>query len=866
MLLERDPVLGELDLLVGEAIAGRGHVAFVVGEAGIGKTSVLRAVEERIKGRARLLRAVCEDLSATEALALLRDLPLVEAAALDHAIDSGSRIALFNRTLERLTDEATVLVIEDLHWADDGSIDFLRYVGRRIADRSLLIIVASRNEDLDARTRLSRASGDLPPTVRRRFDLSRLSAAAVGELAAAHGMIGSEIHRVTDGNPLLVTEMLATGSHRSSSIDDLVLGRADRLDRPARTFLDQCSIVPRRVSLGQIEASGAPDQAIRACIESGLLVAADDGLAFRHEITRRIIEDALPPLRRRQLHGLELMRLENAGASAARRLHHALHANDTARVQDLAPEAAEQASTLGAHREAVRAWSAILDGTDPPAEPRYLERYAFELHVIGNLGAAVAWQERALDLYRARDERLREGDALRFLSRLHYLNGYRTLAEQAGERAVTLLADFPGTAELALAYANLAQLAMLADDPAETERWSEQAIPIAEQLGRDDILATVLNNYGTAIQHREPARSIELLDRSIMLATEAGSQEHVARAYTNKAWTLMQGRQHDAALAVQCEGVAFCEERDLDTWRDYMSGGHALTLLRLGRWNEAAAIAGPIVADPHNTHLMRNPAVSALALLQVRRGKDAAPLIEELRAHMANGREAPRYAGLALIVAEYGWTRGEPHDEALVLLDEALALTRPNGSPWDRAELWVWLRKLGSDTATPSDLPAPYVRLTSGDLDGAAEAFADLALPFEQARTLVGGDSEQAARGLAILDRLGASATAERVRAELAGRGIRRGVRGPRTSTRGNSFGLTIREIDVLRAIEKGWTNKEIGERLFVSAKTVDHHVSSILGKLDARTRGEAAARARAEGILVDRSSPPAGQDAADVQ
>ncbi|WP_240047616.1 LuxR C-terminal-related transcriptional regulator [Sphingomonas panacisoli] len=471
--------------------------------------------------------------------------------------------------------------------------------------------------------------------------------------------------------------------------------------------------------------------------------------------------------------------------------------------------------------------------------------------MTGELAHAVAWQKRAFAAYEAAGDLLLQGDALRFLSRLHYLNGDRALADQAGEAAVASLEAYPGTPELTLAYANRAQLAMLADDPDETVRWSELALPIARALGRDDIVATVLNNYGTGIQYADLDRAMALLDESIALGIATGSQEHVARAYTNKSWLLRQARRLDLALAVANEGVAYCRERDLDTWRDYMIGGLALTLLDLGRWDEAEATAEPVVSSTTNTHLMRNPAVRAMTLLHIRRGdSDPAELIAELREHMARGREAPRFSSLALIVAEQAWTYDLPSPEALALLAEATDLACHNGSPWDRALLWMWQRKLGGETIQPDDLPLPFDHLARGAIGEAATAFSSYAMPFGEAQTLVEGDEAQALEGLAILDRLGAAATASRTRAELATRGMRKGVRGPRASTRANSFGLTRREIDVLGAIDKGWTNKQIGERLFVSAKTVDHHVSSILGKLGARTRGEAAARARDEDLI----------------
>lgn len=850
MLLERDNVLDALEQLAARAAASEGRLVFIVGEAGIGKTSVLRAAASRLQETMRCVWAACEDLTATEALALLRDLAIVDADALDRANDGGSRMALFRDALARLSETPTVLFVEDLHWADDGSIDFVRYVGRRLADLPLLVIVSSRNEEQGARSRLIRAL-DVPPATRSRFDLARLSSAAVGRLAAAHGLIGSLIHDVTGGNPLFVSEILMHGGVRPNSIDDLVLGRANQLDSAARVFLDYCSIIPRRVSFEQIVAAGVGDQSVQQCVDSGLLLPDGDGLTFRHEVTRRSVEDALTSLRRRQLHAFELERLDQAGSSAARRLHHASAANATARVLELAPHAAQQASVLGAHRDAARAWSNLFDREGPSPDAGQCERYAFELHVIGEVSQAIHWLEVALGQYEAADDTLRKGDCLRFLSRLHYLNGDRTQADEAGAQAVALLESYSGSAELALAYANLGQLAMLADRNGDAVRWSARAIELAERLRRDDILATALNNQGTALQHVDPARSLDLLDRSLALGLASASHEHVARSHVNKAWMLMQTRRLEQAKAALELGIAYCNANDLDTWGDYIIGGLALTCLDLGEWEAAEQIASSVVAGSQTIYLSRNPSVRALALLRIRRGQDGVDaLLDEFRDYMTRGREPPRYCAFALVVAERAWTHGLEQSPARLLLDQSEEMLHSDASPWDRAGLWSWQRRLGSAADVPAGAPEPYLRLAAGDVAGAASLWAELSMPFERALALVEGDQEQAGAGIALLERLGAVATAARARAALAERGLRLGTRGPRASTRSNRFGLTRREVDVLGAIERGLTNKEIGAQLFVSAKTVDHHVSSILGKINARTRGEAAALARDHGLL----------------
>jgi len=848
MLLERDHVLGELGSLAAEAAEGRGRIAFVVGEAGIGKTSVLRAAQERFGATIRTIWTACEDISSAEAFTVLRELPDISGSLIDTATGGGSRLALFRDTLDQLVQVPTVLFIEDLHWADDGSIDFIRYAGRRIEELPLLVVISSRNDEQVARGRLVRAAGDLAPSARSRFDLDRLSSVAVGQLAAAQGQIGSRVHQVTDGNPLLVTELLANSGSRSHTIDDLVADRASNLSPEARAFLEFCSVIPRRVSIEQIEASGATDEHIQACIEGGLLLPDGDGLAFRHELTRHAIEDGLTPLRKRQLHADELERLDRVGASAARRLHHAIASANRERIVELAPVAAEQAARLGAHGEAVQALGAMLSAADPLDDPLPCERYAFELHMIGRLPEAIEWQQRVIELQKRGGDQLKLGDALRFLSRLRYMNGERSLADLAAIEAVSVLEPLGETAELAHAYSTRAQLAMLTDRNEEAVGWSELANPIAEKLGRLDILATSLNNHGTALQYSDFERGLALLNRSLELGNQTGSQEHVARAHINKSWLYLMRPRSREALPVLSEGIEYCADHELAAWEQYLRGGRALANVDLGNWEDAQVEAQSVLVHPAATTLVRNAAARAMAMLLVRQGMPGVEFqLADLREHGAKGNEAPRFNSYVLIMAERAWTNGEGLDEASTLLREAFDQLTPDGRPWDAGAMWYWSCKLGKAFDFPKNAPEPFALLNRGKIAEAAEAMHALDLVFEEALILIDGDEEEATRGLTILDQLGAEATASRARVELAERGIRKGTRGPRASTRSNQYGLTRRELDVLREIEGGLSNKEIANKLFVSPKTIDHHVSSILAKTESKTRGEAAALARRE-------------------
>jgi DNA-binding NarL/FixJ family response regulator len=169
---------------------------------------------------------------------------------------------------------------------------------------------------------------------------------------------------------------------------------------------------------------------------------------------------------------------------------------------------------------------------------------------------------------------------------------------------------------------------------------------------------------------------------------------------------------------------------------------------------------------------------------------------------------------------------------------------------WSRGELAVWLRRLGLDV-NAVDVAEPYRLLLNGAHEAAAEEFHGFSMPFDAALALVdSGDPALAARALDILDRLGADAVAAKVRRDLRSQGVSAVPARRRSATLANPAGLTTRQTEVLCLLDDGLTNAELAERLYLSVKTVDHHVSAILTKLDVTKRRDAVRRAREMGLL----------------
>jgi DNA-binding CsgD family transcriptional regulator len=850
MLFERDSFLALLDERLRLAQQGSGNVVFVTGEAGIGKTTLVRAFARDAAATARVRLAACEDLSTPEPLGLLGDLGLSG----DHA-PGGERstLALFGLALDQIGDEPAVLIAEDIHWADDASIDFLRYVGRRIADRPLLLVITSRDDDLPSLERLRRALRDLPAELRVRIELPRLSEGAVAGIALRAGLAGVPIHELSGGNPLFVTELVASNGQFSGSIGDLVLGRAAGLSPSARELLAMCSVFPRRVGAAFLQATELDGEPLAECLGSGILVSDGDSYGFRHEITRHAFENDLDPLSRTRHHQRALDFLEKTGAAAARKLHHAIGAGNSDLVLALAPAAAREAVAVGAHRQAAQAWKAFIEVVDPHHAGELAaawREYAFELHIIGQIGDAIAAGESALGRFREAGDGVGEGHSLRLLSRFHYLAGNRARSEAFAAQAVEVLEKEPPGPELAMAYSNVAQLAMLAEETETAQAWGEKAIALAEQFSRDDILAHALNNIGAAIQHRSPDECQAILDRALALALHSRRDAEVARVYTNRVYARLSALRFESAIAEAAEGIAYCTRHETDFLRDYMTGARAFAELMLGRWTDAEDLAKQVVANTETTLLVRHPSVLTLATLGVRRGQDAAPWLAELADHLANGREAQRFVPYALLIAEQAWITGKGHPDALDLLRQTDQQSQENR--WRAGAIWYWKRKLGDrDLVPPGHCSAPYLAIAAGDWRAAADQWQALGMPYERALALLEGDEEAASEALGELRFLGASATAGRAQADLAARGLRPARRGPRVSTRSNRFGLTKREMDVLALLDQGLSNRDIGERLFVSPKTVDHHVSAVLGKLSAKNRAEAAVIARREALVA---------------
>lgn len=851
-LLEREEHLALLGRSLDAAAHQGGRIVLVAGEAGIGKTSLLHRFSS---GRpdVRALWGACDALFTPRPLAPVYDLARQTQGALQAALSEGrSRDVVFDALLGEFEAAATLVVFEDLHWADDATLDLIKFIGRRIARTRALLVATYRNDEVGPRHPLSFVLGDLPRASTTRISLDALSEAAVAHLAKQAGRQSKQLHSITGGNPLFVTEVLAAASEEGVpvTVRDAVLARVAQLPAPARELAELVAVVPNKSEAWLLESIGADEASIEACLGVGMVRDSSASLAFRHELTRRALEDSLSQLRRERLHATVLGALKRrTDISAARLAHHADGARVPADALRYAREAAAHAAAVGAHRESASHYRIALRYA-ADIERRELaslyEQLSYECYLTDQQDDAIAAHEAALAIWRAERMLFKVGDSLRWLSRLHWFAGRRAEALQyAGDAISSLMGLEPGR-ELALAYSNRAQLAMLAHDSPGAVLWGQRAIELAEDIGDEEVLTHALNNLGTGQLVGGDEAGWERLEQSLSIALRRGWQEHIARAYTNLSSTSVSVKRYERAKKHLADGIAYSERHDLDSWRLYMLAWRARMNLELGDWQAASDDADLVLQHSRTSAISRAPALIVVGHLRLRRGDpDARTPLEEARTLATRIDELQRSGPLAVAIAEAAWLAG---DTAAIapLVRPVYELALRTEDPWIKGELAVWLARAGALDEAPQRVGAPHALELQGDFAGAAQAWQELGCPYECALVLMRSPAEPDLRkALTILEGLDARPAVQVLRQRLRESGVKGVPRGARTSTKAHPHGLTKREAQIFALLAEGMRNAAIAKKLFLSTKTVDHHVSSILMKLGVPSRLEAIAMAR---------------------
>jgi tetratricopeptide (TPR) repeat protein len=667
-LLERTAFLQTLAEYAAEARQGDGRLVLVSGESGIGKTALVEAFRPQLRG-ARWLWGACDGLLTPRPLGPVFDVGAQTGGQLAQLCGQGaSRDRLFAAFLAELDGPATLTVgvIEDVHWADEATIDLLSFLGRRLGRMPALLLVTYRDDELGDDHPLRVVLGDLATQrATRRMRVPPLSEAAVRALAAGRDVDGGELYRITGGNPFYVSEILEAGwPSVPPTVRDAVGARLARSGPGTRRAVESAAIIGTRVDPSLLSAvldgSGAP---VEDSLATGILVADGTDLRFRHELVRMAVMAAIAPHRKTELHARLLAELEERGdADPAVLAHHAEGAGDDKAVLRHAPEAARRSSALGAHREAAAQFERALrfaGGLDKPALA------ALQECAVGEYALLDRWEETeralraALTLRRDLGDGLHVGDDLRLLSTTLWRLCRGQEAGRAAEQAVQVLEPLPPGPELAWAYANLAARIFESGRTDEGLRVMEQVRDLGERQNRADIVSYALNGIGLGLV-QSGQDGVAVIERALQVALDADLPEAAGRAYSSLQEVCTRLNRFADAERYHAEGMAYCEGRELGVFSLCLMGWRTRTLILVGRWDEAIEVGAQMLGRSGISPVNKINPLQVLGAIRGRRGEDGTWELLDLALAVAEGTGDPLWiVPVRAARAELRWLSGD---------------------------------------------------------------------------------------------------------------------------------------------------------------------------------------------------------------
>lgn len=856
MLLERENELGLMaDLLTGVGSAG-GKVVLIRGEAGIGKSALVRKFVGVHGDKAHVLFGSCDDLVTPQPLGPFWDIAREEPSLRD-VLEKGDRRGVMEVLLDLLSRRlrATVLVVEDTHWADEATLDAIKYLGRRISRSSGLLVLTYRDGEVDHDHPLRQVIGDLAPQDLVRLHLGGLSAASVASLVEDTDLDSDQVLALTDGNPLFVTEVTAWGVEGvPSSVQDSVLARAAKLSPKARQIPELVSVIPGETERTLIEGILSPTKdEMTECVRQGLLRVGDDTVSFHHELTRQAVESALNNVDRRRLNQEVLAEL-GRGADSSRLIHHAIEADDSESIIEFAPKAARAAMAVGSHREAsshFRTLEPYLNRIAVTDRALIVDDWGRTEYYLGNK-EALDIVIQAIELHRSTGQDFVLARALTFAVRVNENMGRPEVADACMAEAIAILESYPLSGDLASAVSQQAWLSMMRSDMVEAVELADRTLELAEETGDEQTMIHALNTKGVATYSRGDPDGFQLLEEARTRARQGGYPFEETHALVNMASAVADRRELEQADDLLRLATDTAIRYEIRAFENVARAKLAEVLVWKGDWDAAEDIAAEVLGFNTQANSLSGRVLGrVIGTIQTRRGSPEAPTaLERTWSDAEASGEMQALLPVAAAIAESFWLTGAANSARIARLLEILNEGNRSGLAWDSGELTFWLWKLDELSEMPDGIAEPYRLVMEGKPTKAAALWDTTGMPYERAIALMHGDKRDQLEALAVFETLGAMAFASKLRQQLRDQGVTVPPTNTR-NTRRDAAGLTARQAEVLQLLTEGLTNIDIADRLFLSPRTVEHHVAAVRSKLNASTRQEAVAFAVEQGLLA---------------
>jgi ATP/maltotriose-dependent transcriptional regulator MalT len=839
-----------------------GQLVLISGEAGVGKSSLVRELLDHHVPAAEVLIGRCDDLFAARPLGPLADIVRGRPGPVADALAVGDPVAVFDAFLAELAapPNPTVVVLEDLQWADEATLDLLRFVARRLEDLPCLVL-ATHRDDLAPDHPLRVATGSLVGPGVTRIPLQPLSVESVRTLIHDRDLDATALHNRTGGNPFFLVETLAAPTNElPESVRDLIQGRAVRLSGDARDALDAAAVLGHHATAELLQAVGDCDStAVDECIQAGLLIDADGHQAFRHDLGREAVDGALTPLRRRTLHARALVALGENG-DIVQRANHAVGAGDVEAIVDLAERAADRCVALGAWRQAADLYGVALQyprGQTMEDRLRLLQARVRVLFRMQLHNEVVAPAEEAYLLLQAIGDEPGQAEWEALLSRIMRSVGRPDDATEFSRRSVTRAEALGDDEALAKALSSLSGRLLIFGRHAECIDVARRALELGEPLGLEPECVYALASIGSALtmmplQEGDFEEGVAALRESVARAKRAGLPNHHARATNNLGFGLVSAGWPAQAVVAFDEGLVAAQQDEVLGALNEIRSGRVEALIYLGAWDEALRDVQVVLDDADVSDFDQASVLIGRGRIQSRRGERGAK--ESLEQALALGerfREAQLVVPIRLALSEWAWLAGD--------LDRAAAEVRlasgdvTSMSAHVLREFLLLARRTGVEVPSVDSSDAPTRLILAGDHRGLARLWEERGCPYDAADALIESDDvEDVQRGFEQLTALGARPRARMAERRLRDLGVRKVARGPRASTKANAAGLTKREVEVAALLARGMTNPEIADELILSPKTVDHHVSAVLTKLAVGNRRKVRQSAADLGLHLD--------------